>query len=92
MRGTSWIIFCFDGAITQIFIDVGQGHSKSMNQSYFLDIILAFHRRSPSDFAKALTDFDTSALTVELVEHLLQYLPNENEVKREKQPLLIFCR
>lgn len=84
MKSPHKLVFRVGGAITKMFFH--RSRSFRIDESIkFLDIILAFHRRSPSDFAKALTDFDTSILTVELVEHLLQYLPNENEVKRKEK-------
>lgn len=49
----------------------------------FLGIILAFHKRSPMDIAQALAQLNTDILTIELIEHLVQYLPNDAEVKRK---------
>ena len=47
---------------------------------FFLGIILAFTKRNPIEIAEAIRNFDLKLSSIELVQHLIQYLPNESEV------------
>lgn len=46
----------------------------------FLGIILAFNKRSPIEIAEAIKNFDLELISIELVQHLIQYMPNDTEV------------
>jgi hypothetical protein len=50
--------------------------------SLFLGIILAFIKRNPIEIAEAIKNFHTEFISIELIQHLIQYLPNETEVIR----------
>jgi hypothetical protein len=41
---------------------------------------LAFTKRNPIEIAEAIRNFDLKLSSMELVQHLIQYLPNESEV------------
>jgi hypothetical protein len=49
---------------------------------FFLGIILAFAKRSPIEIAEAIRNFSLELTSIELVQHLIQYLPNDSEVGR----------
>jgi hypothetical protein len=46
----------------------------------FLGILLASTKRSPIEIVEAIKDFNSKLNSIELVQHLIQYIPNENEV------------
>jgi len=46
----------------------------------FLGIILASTKRSPIEIAEAIKNFDIESISIELIQHLIQYLPNDVEV------------
>ncbi len=46
----------------------------------FLGIILAFTKRSPIEIAEAIKKFNIESISIELIQHLIQYVPNESEV------------
>jgi len=46
----------------------------------FLGIILAYTKRTPTEIAEAIKNFDLEFISIETVQHLIQYIPNENEV------------
>ncbi|CAF0918876.1 unnamed protein product [Rotaria sp. Silwood1] len=43
-------------------------------------IILAFNKRSPIEIAQAIKNFDFEMISIELVQHLIQYIPNDIEI------------
>ncbi|CAF4183208.1 unnamed protein product [Rotaria sp. Silwood2] len=43
-------------------------------------IILAFNKRSPIEIAEAIKYFDLQLISIELVQHLIQYIPNDIEI------------
>jgi hypothetical protein len=51
-----------------------------LNLSLFLGIILAFIKRNPIEIAEAIRNFHTELISIELIQHLIQYLPSESEV------------
>ncbi len=51
-----------------------------LNLSLFLGIILAFIKRNPIEIAEAIRNFHTELISIELIQHLIQYLPSEAEV------------
>jgi hypothetical protein len=46
----------------------------------FLGIILAFTKRSPIEIAEAIKNFNIESISIELIQHLIQYVPNDSEV------------
>jgi hypothetical protein len=46
----------------------------------FLGIILAFTKRNPIQIAESIKNFHSEFISIELVQHLLQYIPNDIEV------------
>jgi hypothetical protein len=47
----------------------------------FLGIILAFSKRNPTEIADAIKNFHSELMSIELVQHLIQYIPNDAEVE-----------
>ncbi|CAF0770852.1 unnamed protein product [Rotaria sordida] len=43
-------------------------------------IILAFNKRSPIEIAEAIKTFNLELISVELIQHLIQYIPNDTEI------------
>ncbi|CAM4792273.1 unnamed protein product [Rotaria magnacalcarata] len=48
-------------------------------------IILAFNKRSPTEIAEAIKNFNLALISHELVQHLIQYIPNNNEIDALRQ-------
>ncbi|CAF3333009.1 unnamed protein product [Rotaria socialis] len=48
-------------------------------------IILAFNKRSPTEIAEAIKSFNLALISNELVQHLIQYIPNNNEIDALRQ-------
>ena len=45
----------------------------------FLGIILAYIKQGPIEIAAAIKKFDLQLISIELVQHLIQYVPNDTE-------------
>lgn len=54
----------------------------------FLGIMLAFTKRTPLQIAEAIVNLDCGLMTVELVQHFLQYLPNDAEVTHSSKMIV----
>ena len=60
----------------------GTAHEKRVVNLFwlFLGIILAFSKRTPDEIAEAIRNFNIELTSIEFVQHLIQYLPNDDEV------------
>lgn len=56
--------------------------TKSLKEKVFLPgIVLASSKRKVVDIVKSVNDAEFDSISLELIEHISQYLPNESEVK-----------
>ena len=63
--------------------------------TFNLGIILAFTKRKPVEISQAIRNHQLESVSSEFIQHLIQYLPDETEVKfrrKEKMshPLRLF--